>query len=347
MIEVQIHPSDIRGRVRYLFFSGSRVVLLIVIGALLLSTTLLAMAVAPSVFRRAHHYNELRNLQRLKQVEMTRLQENADQMAALEQLVDSQRFGIEKLVTVYGLDESPLGQGGELKPLDLSELPEEERLTLAREREEALRRSVEKLEDQVQMIADHEAANNDLVRHVPAILPLPELQFVLTSPFGTRISPFTRTEDFHRGIDLAAPEGTPIRVTADGVVTFAGRYPLSRSVAWWRFGNVVVVSHADRFITIYAHCDEVKVKTGDHVTQGDVIATVGSTGWSTSSHLHYEIRTDINQDNRYEPVDPRIYILDHRWNNEEKLLIRSRSVKEYQDYEPLPSAFIRGRRRGV
>ena len=61
------------------------------------------------------------------------------------------------------------------------------------------------------------------------------------------------------------------------------------------------------------------MKTGQKVRQGDVLATVGNTGWSTSPHVHYEIRRRT-EDGRWVPVDPLIYILDHRWPNEERLL---------------------------
>src|SRR5204862_203876 len=98
------------------------------------------------------------------------------------------------------------------------------------------------------IVARYEAENADIVRHTPSILPLPADQFVLTSPFGNRVSPFTRAADFHKGLDLSAPTGTSIYATADGVVTFAGRVPLGTSVNWWRFGNVVTIKHSDRFI---------------------------------------------------------------------------------------------------
>jgi len=88
------------------------------------------------------------------------------------------------------------------------------------------------------------------------------------------------------------------------------------------------------------------VRAGQQIRQGETIATVGSTGWSTNSHLHYEVRSDLEQPGTYQPIDPRIYILNYQWNNEAALLMRMRTSKDYKDFDPLPSAFI-GRRRGA
>lgn len=162
-------------------------------------------------------------------------------------------------------------------------------------------------------VQNFEEAHQDQVQTTPSISPLDSLEFVLTSPFGKRTSPFTKEIDFHAGIDLAAAVGTPIHAPADGVVAFSGRYPLRQSVSWWRYGNLVALRNGDRFITLFGHCDEIKVRGGQRVKQGDIIATVGNTGWSTNPHLHYEVRR--LKDGEFQPVDPRIYILDHRWRD--------------------------------
>ncbi len=342
MIEIQIHPSDIRRRVRYLFFDRRRVTVGIVAATVLLVIVIGSMAAAPTVIRRVYKTNILHTARQERDVQRERLRENVTQMTSLEKSLEEHRVRVEKLVTVYGLDRS-LGQGGFSLPLH-SRGGAEDELEDAHRRETSLQAAMRRLQLQLDLLAQYEAANTDMVRHTPSVLPVPADQFVLTSPFGNRISPFTRAADFHKGLDLSAPTGTPINATADGVVSYAGRYPLSQSVAWWRFGNVVVINHADRFITIYGHCDTVKVKAGQTVRQGENIATVGSTGWSTNSHLHYEIRSDLEEPGVYKPVDPRIYILNYTWNNEATLLMRARTVKEYKDFDPLPPAFI-GKRR--
>ena len=89
--------------------------------------------------------------------------------------------------------------------------------------------------------------------------------------------------EFHTGIDIPAPERTPIIASNSGVVTTA-RY------ASTGYGNRVIVDHGGGYKTLYAHCYSLNVKVGDYVSQGDVIAYVGSTGMSTGNHLHFEIR---------------------------------------------------------
>lgn len=344
MIEIQIHPSDIRRRVRYFFFARRAVAVGILIALTLLGFLVASMFAAPTVIRRMYKNTHLRAMRQEKGIQTERLREHVNQMSSLERTLDEHRVRIEKLLLVYGLDESILGHGGELdRSRRLSEASVVE-LQDARKREAQLLRSIEELNRHLETLARYEAANRELIRQIPSILPVPHDQFVLTAPFGNRVHPFTRQPDFHKGLDLAAPKGTLISASADGVVTFAGRVPLRQNVFWWRLGNVVVISHANHFLSIYAHCDQVKVRSGQSVRQGERIATVGSTGWSTNSHLHYEVRTDLERPGVYQPVDPRIYILNYGWNNERKLLDQARSSREMKNFEPLPTAFFVRRR---
>jgi murein DD-endopeptidase MepM/ murein hydrolase activator NlpD len=107
---------------------------------------------------------------------------------------------------------------------------------------------------------------------------------VITSRFGRRSDPFHGRNQKHKGIDIAAPRGAPIQPLRPGTVLSAGKRG--------GFGNVVVVDHGDGLTSLYAHCDKLKVKAGDSVGAGDVIATVGSTGRSTGPHLHLEVHRD-------------------------------------------------------
>jgi murein DD-endopeptidase MepM/ murein hydrolase activator NlpD len=339
MIEIQIHPSDIRRRVRYFFLDRRRVVVGIVSLSVVLAAIIGSMAAAPTVIRRVYKTNFLLQQRQERDIQRERLRENVVQMSSLERTLEEHRIRVEKLITVYGLDRT-LGVGGLSMPLRPRGARADEALNDARRREVSLQRAMLRLQEQLDLLSQYEEANADIVRHTPSILPVPSEGFVLTSPFGMRTSPFTRSSDFHKGLDLSAPTGTPIYAAADGVVTFSGRYPLSQSVNWWRFGNVVVLNHADRFVTIYAHCDTIAVKPGETVRQGQNIATVGSTGWSTNSHLHYEVRSDLESPGTYVPIDPRIYILNYQWPHEANLLARARRSRDYGNFEPLPSAFV-------
>lgn len=106
----------------------------------------------------------------------------------------------------------------------------------------------------------------------------------ITSGFGSRVHPIFGTTRNHYGIDFNGNTGDPISAAAGGVVLTAG---------WMSgYGNTVVVSHGDGFTTLYAHQSAILVSSGDTVAAGEVIGRVGSTGWSTGPHLHWEIRID-------------------------------------------------------
>ncbi|MGH7766748.1 MAG: peptidoglycan DD-metalloendopeptidase family protein [Candidatus Binatia bacterium] len=103
----------------------------------------------------------------------------------------------------------------------------------------------------------------------------------VSSGFGFRADPFTGESKFHKGLDIAAPLGSPIKAAAAGKVVFSG----------WAdgYGNVVTVDHGDGIMTRYAHTAANLVNSGDDVAAGQEIALVGSTGRSTAPHLHFEV----------------------------------------------------------
>ena len=103
---------------------------------------------------------------------------------------------------------------------------------------------------------------------------------VITSRFGSIDS---IRDHAHGGLDIAAPKGTPIKAAAGGTVTYSGSCGDG-------YGNYVVISHGNGVTTLYAHCSQLLVKAGQTVSQGEVIAKVGSTGNSSGNHLHLEIR---------------------------------------------------------
>ncbi len=114
----------------------------------------------------------------------------------------------------------------------------------------------------------------------------------ITSGFSlARFHPFLQTWRAHKGVDFAAPTGTPVHATGDGKVASAGRQN--------GYGNVVVLQHNALYSTVYAHLSRFAagMTPGAHVAQGDVIGYVGQTGWATGPHLHYEFRVNNEQRN--------------------------------------------------
>jgi len=119
---------------------------------------------------------------------------------------------------------------------------------------------------------------------IPSQFPLPE-KFMgnITWDYNLQaIHPITKKEITHKGIDVAAPTGTKVFATGDGVVKKA-----EEDKGW---GKLVVVEHEDGYATVYAHLDEIGVEIGVKVSRGEVIGRVGNTGQSTGPHLHYEVR---------------------------------------------------------
>ncbi len=121
---------------------------------------------------------------------------------------------------------------------------------------------------------------------IPAIQPVSNKNLKrLSSYYGYRTDPIYKVKKFHEGIDFSAPIGTPIYSTGDGVVKEIKK---SRR----GYGNRILIDHGYGYQTFYAHVHKFKVRKGQKIERGQVIATVGNTGKSTAPHLHYEVRKD-------------------------------------------------------
>jgi len=105
-----------------------------------------------------------------------------------------------------------------------------------------------------------------------------------TSGFAMRLHPIFQTMKAHLGVDYAAPTGTPAQTVGDGVVEFAG--------VQGGYGNTVIVRHGNNHSTVYAHLSRIQVRKGQTVQKGQTVGAVGSTGWSTGPHLHFEFRVN-------------------------------------------------------
>lgn len=132
----------------------------------------------------------------------------------------------------------------------------------------------------------------EMLRCIPSIQPISNKDLTrLASGFGMRMHPVHHILKMHAGLDFTANRGTNIYSTGDGVVKKADNQMSG-------YGNLVIIDHGFGYETRYAHCQEFKVKVGQKVKRGDVIALLGNTGVSTGPHVHYEVRKNGS------PVDP-------------------------------------------
>ena len=115
---------------------------------------------------------------------------------------------------------------------------------------------------------------------IPAIVPVKS--FHSSSGYGSRHDPFTGGGAFHNGVDLAGRHGEPVVAAAGGVVT--------RAAYWGAYGRMVEIDHGRGLVTRYGHLSAIKARAGERVPPGAVIGLMGSTGRSTGTHLHYEVR---------------------------------------------------------
>ncbi|HET8578117.1 MAG TPA: M23 family metallopeptidase [Methylomirabilota bacterium] len=131
----------------------------------------------------------------------------------------------------------------------------------------------------------------------------------VNSDFGKRASPWASGSEFHSGIDIGAPVGTPIRAPAPGTVVFAGHHP--------EYGVTLILDHGNETKSLYGHLSKLQVSVNQHVHRGEVIALSGNTGRSSGPHLHYEIQV------RGQAVNPNAYI----WEDAPLTTARSASLR--------------------
>lgn len=144
-------------------------------------------------------------------------------------------------------------------------------------------------------IIDLAKRKDEMLRCIPAVMPISNRDLNRTaSGWGWRMHPIYKIKKFHTGMDFSAPTGTEIYASGDGVVSDV-------LVDYSGYGRHVVIDHGFGYKSLYAHTSEFKVKKGQKVKRGDVIALVGNTGTSTAPHLHYEVIL------KGEKVNPQLY----------------------------------------
>lgn len=239
-------------------------------------------------------------------------------MAVLE--ADDERLRDYHMMEPISAEERLGGVGGsEELPEDYTALPEHKRTLLedVRGRIFRLQQGARVQANSFEQIRQQYLESKGTLKHFPTISPVPRNKAWISSPFGYRTDPFTGRKAFHSGIDFAGRTGTPVMVTADGVVTHAYSDP--------RLGNTIIIEHdieevnedGEPYIrqglyrTEYGHLKDILVKKGQRVTRGQQIGTIGNTGRSTGPHLHYSVRYQDRRKGQYKGYEnPKLFLLD-------------------------------------
>lgn len=204
----------------------------------------------------------------------------------------------------------------------------------AEEAVSGLERYLADLERGRALLEEREGADPELARRVPSLLPVSASLFEPSALFGPRVSPWTGEEEFFPGVQLAAPERSPVIAPADGRVVFVGKVRPTPGGWLWRLGTVVVLSHGRGGATLYGHLSRADVRRGQRLERGDRIGTVGRTGWAMAPQLHYELwrfeRT------RLRPTDPLFAVLDHSLDRQRVSLERMAATSLPEPVERLP-----------
>lgn len=247
-----------------------------------------------------------------QEAELTKLEtENSflsSELGGVKSVIDSLESELGKLVekenairTVFGLPEvdqeiRQLGVGGReyREPLPLGALWGESFEEICSDIDELYRR-IKFENESLEYIYEEVTNKKQLLDHTPSIRPC---EGYISRGFGMKRDPFTGWMQFHQGIDFAAPRGTPVYASAHGEVTFTG---------WCgALGKVVKIDHGYNYLTVFGHLYSINVRKGQQVRRGQLIGGMGSTGYSTGPHLHYEVRY------RGHPTDPRRFIYSSR-----------------------------------
>lgn len=262
-------------RIRSIYVSGNETVLSVLIG----SRDIADFASRKSLLERIakHDYDLFDEVKALR-----------DEIATKKRRQDIVVNSVAELKAKQQMQEQDLNQAMAQKKVVLGQL-KAQRNDLEEELE-AMERESSRIEAQIRA---YQMANSGQVTPYKGHFMLP-VRGRFSSPYGYRTHPISGKHKLHTGQDIAAPHGTIIKAAGPGVVISTG----------WRggYGNTVIIDHGGGISTLYGHCSRIIARQGQRVSAGASIAAVGSTGYSTGPHLHFEVRV------KGTPVNPRKYL---------------------------------------
>lgn len=215
---------------------------------------------------------------------MQSYRQEAQQIALLKQKLEGEKRELSGLIKVIDKENSKIKSTISQNRRMIEKIQKDKR---AYERSE---RELKRQSDSLANIISKTTKNSGVAVGGGFIMPVTGR---ISSPFGWRTHPIFKSRTFHSGIDIAAPHGTPIKAANAGKVIYSGWYG--------GYGRVVILDHGSctgqPTTTLYAHMSRQKVTVGTNVTRGQVIGLVGSTGYSTGPHLHFEVRINGKPNN--------------------------------------------------
>ncbi len=243
----------------------------------LLALVTLALVSPLLLFWGIHLSRELNLVKTDRDQLAARSQEVEQNLADLRQKLTTYEKRYDRLAAMAGLPVSSSQAGGQGRIVD-QQLTTGAKFDFMKSEAEQLADRSSLLDRRADIVEQAWGEQAERWARYPALMPAKGL---IGAGFGWRRDPFTGLNQFHRGVDILAPIGTPVRAPADGVVIKAGRDS--------GYGNTLILSHGDGIVTRYGHLSAFKVSPGQTVKRGDIVALVGNTGRSTGSHVHYEV----------------------------------------------------------
>ncbi|MBC8185071.1 M23 family metallopeptidase [candidate division KSB1 bacterium] len=272
---------------------------LILFSSMLLVILTLLIGAGFSLFTDIYENTQVMSLQKVNESLITQLSVMRSSIDQIKSQVSSLEGDDDERRMIAGLqavgeDMRLTGKGGPEPdyPGDFDLFPKEMRDEVIDTRDliDQLNSKITLLKQSRKIVSETLTKKDDEVRHLPTIYPVSGGR--ITSSFGWRIDPFTDQRTQHRGIDIAAPKGTPVYATADGIVVKVIKSHNKKS-----YGKYIVIEHSYGRKTVYAHLNKITVRNGTHVKRWEKIGEVGDTGRAAGDHLHYEVRVADRHEN--------------------------------------------------
>lgn len=327
-MEFQFHPASRSGAVRSLVFGarGQKVAILLTGAAALAAVSL--WVTVPAVASRALAGASADSLVRESPAAASEFRSAAQRTEGLAERARDAGSLLARIAFLYGVSPADWPKGLNPEAGWLAG-PDPERISAG------LPRFLGELERGRTLLAAREEADPGIAARTPSLLPVAGGLVEPAVLFGPRISPWTGAAEFFTGLELAAPAGTAVLAPAVGTVVFTGRVAASMKSNWSRYGNLVVLSHGAAWYTLFGQLARIDVRRGQRVARGARLGIVGTSRWTISPSLHYELWRPGKAGPA--PTDPRFGILDRRLGPPDLSLEKMAATSAPGPIEALPA----------